>query len=101
MSNKVSDWMFGPVTVVEADNSGSYALTLMRSHGIHSVIVQQPGSSASTLSERTIKQWSIAMQEHGIHPAAVIGEQGEFVGLLSVTEIFRTAEEIDWGVIEL
>ncbi len=39
MSNKVRDWMKSPVAVVDADSSVSYALTLMRRRGIHSVVV--------------------------------------------------------------
>jgi CBS domain-containing protein len=49
----------------------------------------------------TLKQCSIAMQEKGIHHMPVIGEQGEFVGLISVTDIFRAAEEIGWGAREI
>lgn len=50
--------------------------------------------------EWTLKQCSIAMQKHGIHHMPVADEQGNFVGLISVTDIFRAAEEIGWGAKE-
>lgn len=43
MSNKVRDWMKSPVVVVAPESSVSYALTLMRRRGIHSVIVDLSG----------------------------------------------------------
>lgn len=48
----------------------------------------------------TLKQCSIAMQKHGIHHMPVADDQGNFVGLISVTDIFRAAEEIGWGAKE-
>lgn len=39
MPHFVRDWMSKPVVVVDPDSSVSYALTLMRRRGIHSVIV--------------------------------------------------------------
>jgi CBS domain-containing protein len=39
MSNKVRDWMKSPVAVVDPDSTVSYALTMMRRRGIHSVVV--------------------------------------------------------------
>lgn len=39
MPHKVRDWMSKPVIVVDPDSSVSYALTLMRRRGIHSVVV--------------------------------------------------------------
>jgi len=39
MSHTVRDWMSSPAVVVSADTSVSYAMTLMRRRGIHSVIV--------------------------------------------------------------
>lgn len=37
--NRVEDWMSSPVIVVDPDSSVSYALTLMRRRGIHSLVV--------------------------------------------------------------
>ncbi len=39
MTHTVRDWMSSPAVVVAADSSVSYAMTLMRRRGIHSVIV--------------------------------------------------------------
>jgi predicted transcriptional regulator len=39
MPNKVRDWMSSPIIVIDPDSSVSYALTLMRRRGIHSVVV--------------------------------------------------------------
>ena len=39
MPHTVRDWMSKPVIVVDPDSSVSYALTLMRRRGIHSVVV--------------------------------------------------------------
>ena len=39
MPNRVRDWMSSPVIVIDPDSSVSYALTLMRRRGIHSVVV--------------------------------------------------------------
>jgi CBS domain-containing protein len=39
MSHTVRDWMKSPVIVVDPDSSVSYALTLMRRRGIHSLVV--------------------------------------------------------------
>jgi len=39
MPHTVRDWMSKPVVVVDPDSSVSYALTLMRRRGIHSVVV--------------------------------------------------------------
>ena len=134
MTGKVSDWMSKPVIVVDADSSVSYALTLMRRRGIHSVVVAQPDSpdygilTATDIRDKiiavdlnpaetkvrdimsapviiakpgwTLKECSIVMQEHNFHHMPVAGEQGEFVGLISVTDIFRAAEEIGWGIKE-
>jgi CBS domain-containing protein len=47
MNAKVRDWMSSPVVVIDQDSSVSYALTLMRRRGIHSIVVdltaEQPG----------------------------------------------------------
>lgn len=47
MHNTVRDWMSSPVVVIDQDSSVSYALTLMRRRGIHSIVVdltaQEPG----------------------------------------------------------
>ncbi len=47
--------------------------------------------------EWTLKECSIVMQRHGIHHLPVVDESGALVGLISVTDIFRAAEEIGWG----
>lgn len=39
MAHIVRDWMSSPAVVVDPDSSVSYAMTLMRRRGIHSVIV--------------------------------------------------------------
>src|SRR3990172_3210280 len=39
MPHTVRDWMSSPVVVVDQDTSVSYAMTLMRRRGIHSVLV--------------------------------------------------------------
>jgi CBS domain-containing protein len=39
MPHTVRDWMSKPVIVVDPDSSVSYAMTLMRRRGIHSVVV--------------------------------------------------------------
>lgn len=39
MNHLVRDWMSSPVTVVDADSSVTFALTLMRRRSIHSLLV--------------------------------------------------------------
>ena len=39
MPGQVKDWMSSPVIVIDPDSSVSYALTLMRRRGIHSLVV--------------------------------------------------------------
>ncbi len=39
MPNQVKDWMSSPVVAIDPDSSVSYALTLMRRRGIHSLVV--------------------------------------------------------------
>lgn len=39
MNHLVRDWMSSPVTVVDADSSVTYALTMMRRRNIHSLLV--------------------------------------------------------------
>ncbi|GAB4527456.1 MAG: hypothetical protein Fur0018_13070 [Anaerolineales bacterium] len=39
MPYTVKDWMTSPVTVIDPDSSVSHALTLMRRHNIHSLVV--------------------------------------------------------------
>ena len=41
MPNTVRDWMSSPVVFVDPDSRVSYALTLMRRHKIHSLIVDK------------------------------------------------------------
>ena len=37
------------------------------------------------------------MQAHNVHHMPVADEEGELIGLISVTDIFTAAEEIGWG----
>jgi CBS domain-containing protein len=46
--------------------------------------------------EWTLKECSIEMQLHRIHHMPVVDEGGTLVGMISVTDIFRAAEEIGW-----
>jgi isocitrate dehydrogenase len=39
MTTFVRDWMTSPVIVIDPDSSVSYAMTLMRRRGIHSVVI--------------------------------------------------------------
>ena len=46
MPQTVRDWMSTPVVVVDPDTTVSYAITLMRKRGIHSVVVNiSPGNA--------------------------------------------------------
>jgi signal-transduction protein with cAMP-binding, CBS, and nucleotidyltransferase domain len=45
----------------------------------------------------TLRECSIKMHETGIHHLPVSDEHGTLVGMISVTDIFRAAEEIGWG----
>jgi len=45
----------------------------------------------------TLKDCSMRMQAHNIHHMPVADEEGELIGLISVTDIFTAAEEIGWG----
>ena len=45
----------------------------------------------------TLKDCSMRMQAHSIHHMPVADEEGELIGLISVTDIFTAAEEIGWG----
>jgi len=45
----------------------------------------------------TLKDCSMRMQAHNIHHMPVADEDGELIGLISVTDIFTAAEEIGWG----
>jgi CBS domain-containing protein len=47
--------------------------------------------------EWDLKECSLEMAKHGIHHMPVADHQGALVGLISVTDIFRAAEEIGWG----
>jgi CBS domain-containing protein len=49
MPHTIRDWMSKPVIVVDRDSSVSYAVTLMRRRGIHSVVVDlaRPGEKPS------------------------------------------------------
>jgi len=55
MPHTVRDWMSKPVIVVDPDSSVSYALTLMRRRGIHSVVVnmgdEDPGYGIVTTTD--------------------------------------------------
>lgn len=45
----------------------------------------------------TLKECARQMQKLGIHHMPVLDKQGILIGLISVTDIFRAAEEIGWG----
>ena len=46
--------------------------------------------------EWTLKDCALKMHEYNIHHMPVV-EGGAIIGLISVTDIFRAAEEIGWG----
>jgi CBS domain-containing protein len=46
----------------------------------------------------SLRECSLKMHETGIHHLPVANENGSLVGMISVTDIFRAAEEIGWGV---
>ena len=45
----------------------------------------------------TLKECSQKMQAHNIHHMPVVGEDGELIGIISATDLFRAAEEVGWG----
>jgi CBS domain-containing protein len=45
----------------------------------------------------TLKECSLKMQTYNIHHMPVIGDDGELVGIISATDLFRAAEEVGWG----
>jgi CBS domain-containing protein len=47
--------------------------------------------------EWTLQDCSLKMQEFNIHHMPVINDQGDLIGLISVTDIFMAAEEVGWG----
>jgi CBS domain-containing protein len=47
--------------------------------------------------EWSLKECSRLMQELHVHHMPVADEHGALIGLISVTDIFRAAEEIGWG----
>jgi CBS domain-containing protein len=44
----------------------------------------------------TLKEASMKMQQHNIHHMPVADEEGNLLGIISVTDIFMAAEEIGW-----
>jgi CBS domain-containing protein len=46
----------------------------------------------------SLRECSIKMHEARIHHMPVADEHGTLVGMISVTDIFRAAEEIGWGI---
>lgn len=48
MNAKVKNWMSSPVIVIDPDSSVSYALTLMRRRGIHSLVVDLTAESSGS-----------------------------------------------------
>jgi CBS domain-containing protein len=47
--------------------------------------------------DRTLKECSQMMQANNIHHMPVVSDDGELIGLISVTDLFMAAEEIGWG----
>lgn len=47
--------------------------------------------------EWTLKECSVKMGKHNIHHMPVADKDGELIGIISATDIFRAAEEIGWG----
>lgn len=47
--------------------------------------------------EWTLQECSHKMQEYNIHHMPVVDDQGELIGIISVTDIFIAAEEVGWG----
>lgn len=47
--------------------------------------------------EWDLKTCSIEMAKRGIHHMPVADSDGNLIGLISATDIFRAAEEIGWG----
>lgn len=47
--------------------------------------------------EWDLKTCSLEMAKRGIHHMPVADSDGNLVGLISVTDLFRAAEEIGWG----
>lgn len=45
----------------------------------------------------TLRECSQKMQTYNIHHMPVADEDGELVGIISATDLFRAAEEIGWG----
>lgn len=45
----------------------------------------------------SLRECSLKMHATGIHHMPVADEHGLLVGMISVTDIFRAAEEIGWG----
>jgi CBS domain-containing protein len=45
----------------------------------------------------SLKECSMQMQQNHIHHMPVVDEHQNLIGLISVTDIFRAAEEIGWG----
>ncbi len=45
----------------------------------------------------SLRECSVIMQKKNIHHMPVVNENGTLLGLISVTDIFRAAEEIGWG----
>ncbi|NLG73506.1 MAG: CBS domain-containing protein [Chloroflexi bacterium] len=60
MTNRVRDWMSRPVIVVDPDSSVSYALTLMRRRGIHSLVVTLPNNDYGIITTTDIRDKIIA-----------------------------------------
>lgn len=55
MPYTVHDWMSSPVVVVDHDSSVSYAMTLMRRRGIHSVVVAGKNRSYGIVTTTDIR----------------------------------------------
>jgi CBS domain-containing protein len=60
----VKDWMSRPVIVVDRDSTVSYAMTLMRRRGIHSVVVSGKGQSYGIVTTTDIRDKIVGQERN-------------------------------------